>query len=90
VNKFGPDYATLDDLKAASGELNRAAALAIGWQQDGGQDSDSRSGGSSQPGGGGGLEAARAVAWPHSQLAPLDPRSPVGASYASASDWRAM
>ena len=83
MNKFGPDYATLDDLKAASGELSRAAALAIGWQQEGGQDSDSRSGGSSQPGGGGGLEAARAVAWPHSQLAPLDPQSPVGATLCS-------
>lgn len=77
--QYGPDYATLESLEAASGELGRAAALAIGWQQDAAGDSASVSGDSSQQGDDGGIGVeGRAVSWPVSRLLPLDPQSPVG------------
>lgn len=82
LKKQAYDSSGVVTCKAASGELGRAAALAIGWQQDAAGDSasvsGSRSGGSSQQGdvdtsaAGAGGEGCSAP-WPDSRLQPLDP-----------------
>lgn len=100
MQHYGADYGALDHDMAAGNseldsELNRAAeaaALAIGWRQDGTDSSHSGAGSSSSSSSSeedghlsdaqqqDGVLSQRRVSWPNSQLPPLDPQSPVGAA----------